>query len=250
MGAMGDISVQFLGSGDAFGSGGRLQACIHLCAPSVNVLIDCGATGLIGMKRYGVDPNCIDAILLSHLHGDHYGGIPFFILDAHLISRRTRPLTIAGPPGLEKRILAAEEIFFPGSTGIQLRFPINYVELPEYTQTSVCTLPVKVYPVVHASGSPSYALKIEYGGKVLAYSGDTEWTDALVDVAQGADLLICEAYFFEKRTRYHLDYKSLMSHLAQLNCRRVIVTHMNSDLLGRSPEIELDCAEDGMKVFL
>ena len=81
------VRVQFLGSGDAFGSGGRFQACIHVHAPYTNLLLDCGASSVIAMKRFGVAPNDIDAILISHVHGDHFGGIPFFILDAQFLSR-------------------------------------------------------------------------------------------------------------------------------------------------------------------
>jgi ribonuclease BN (tRNA processing enzyme) len=75
--AMGTIQVRFLGSGDAFGSGGRLQTCICIKTANSTFLVDCGASALIAMHRYGVVPNDIDMILLTHLHGDHFGGIPF-----------------------------------------------------------------------------------------------------------------------------------------------------------------------------
>ena len=79
---MKSVSVKFLGSGDAFGSGGRLQICILIEAPGTKFLLDCGASALISMKRFGVSSADIDMILITHLHGDHFGGIPFFILDS------------------------------------------------------------------------------------------------------------------------------------------------------------------------
>ena len=100
---MAEVAVQFLGSGDAFGSGGRDQTCIYVDSPDFRFLIDCGASGLISMKRWGVSPSAVDAILLTHLHGDHFGGIPFFILEAQLISKRTKPLVIAGPGAPDSR---------------------------------------------------------------------------------------------------------------------------------------------------
>src|SRR5207302_8674683 len=103
-GAMGQVTVRFLGCGDAFGSGGRFQTCFLVRSDTARFLIDCGASSLIAMNRFGVDPAEIDLILLSHLHGDHYGGLPFFLLDAQILRRRTRPLVIAGPPGLRKRL--------------------------------------------------------------------------------------------------------------------------------------------------
>ena len=99
-GAPGDVRVRFLGSGDNFGSGGRFQACIHVDTGAFSFLLDCGASSLIPMKRAGISSAAIGVILISHLHGDHFGGIPFFIIDAQLISRRETPLLIAGPPGL------------------------------------------------------------------------------------------------------------------------------------------------------
>ena len=95
----GKVRLRFLGSGDNFGSGGRFQACIHVDAGATRFLLDCGASSLIAMKRAGISSAAIDVILISHLHGDHFGGIPFFILDAQLISRREAPLVIVGSSG-------------------------------------------------------------------------------------------------------------------------------------------------------
>jgi len=77
--------IQFLGSGDAFGSGGRFQTCLHLSGPSEPVLMDCGASSLIALRRAGLDPSEIGCVLLTHLHGDHFGGLPFLILDGQFM---------------------------------------------------------------------------------------------------------------------------------------------------------------------
>ncbi len=243
-------TLTFLGSGDAFGSGGRFQACLYVQAEASRFLIDCGASSLIAMRRSRVEPNDVDAILISHLHGDHFGGLPFFILDAQLVSKRARPLTIAGPPGVEARVRDAMEALFPGSSRVQQKFAVEYVELPEETATTVGGVEVTPYTVVHASGAPAYALRVAVDGKVIAYSGDTEWTEALVLAARDADLFVCEAYYFEKQMKFHLDYRTLLAHRAELGCRRLIVTHMNADLLSRLGEVDLERAEDGMVVEL
>lgn len=94
------MQFRFVGSGDAFGSGGRFNTCFHVAAERTRFLLDCGASSLVALKRGGIDRNAIDLILLTHFHADHFGGVPFFVLDAQLVARRTRPLTIAGPPGL------------------------------------------------------------------------------------------------------------------------------------------------------
>jgi len=247
---VGELNVRFLGSGDAFGSGGRFQACIYVRSEAAGFLIDCGASSLIAMRRFGVNPSLVDSILLTHLHGDHFGGLPFFLLEAQLISRRTRPLVVAGPPGLATRIREAMEVLFPGSSRTQQKFTTEFVELCDQTPTALGSLLVTPYSVIHPSGAPAYALRIECGGKVIAYSGDTEWTDSLIQAAQGADLFICEAYFFEKRIKYHLDYQTVMEHRRELGCRRLILTHMNDDMLGRLQGTDTECAEDGKRIVL
>ena len=247
---MSEVSIQFLGSGDAFGSGGRFQACIHVRSASASFLLDCGASSLIAMRRFGVDPNDIDAILISHLHGDHFGGIPFFVLDAQLISKRTRPLVIAGPPGLAARLRDAMEALFPGSSSVLREFDLELLQLPQRTPAQIGAIKVTPYEVVHASGAPAFALRAECDGKVIAYSGDTEWTDALADAARGADLFICEAYFLEKQVKFHLDYRTLMEHREELACNRLVLTHMSADMLRRVERLDVECAEDGKEIML
>lgn len=247
---MGEVSLQFLGSGDAFGSGGRFQTCIYVRAEATHLLIDCGASSLIAMKRFGVDSLHVDTILLSHLHGDHFGGVPFFIMEAQYVLRRRKPLVVAGPPGLEARILEAMEVLYPGTSQTHKPFTLEFVELPDETATTVEPLVVTPYSVVHPSGAPSYALRIDLGDKTLAYSGDTEWTDALIPAARGADLFVCECSSLEKESGYHLDYQTLMDHRTELECRKLILTHMNDDMLHRLGSLDVEGAEDGKVVVL
>ena len=112
------MRLKLLGSGDAFGSGGRFNTCFLLDRGQSSFLVDCGASGMIAIRKFGVDPNSIEAIMLSHLHADHFGGLPSFILDAQLVSRRIRLLTIAGPQGLGDRLEALMEAHFPGSSRV------------------------------------------------------------------------------------------------------------------------------------
>jgi ribonuclease BN (tRNA processing enzyme) len=239
------IQVQFLGSGDAFGSGGRLQTCILIKATTSTFLIDCGATALIAMRRYGVDPNDIDLILLTHLHGDHFGGIPFVVLDAQLISKRSRPLIIAGPSGTKRRMAAAMEVFFPGSSQAHQRFRLDIHEFAPGQPSTFGEVAVTPYPVQHPSGVPALALRIACVGKILTYTGDTAWTETLIPASRGADLLIAEAYFFAKRVPFHLDLQTVLAHLDELQPKRLVLTHMSEDMLSRLEELPCDCAEDG-----
>jgi ribonuclease BN (tRNA processing enzyme) len=242
------VTVTFLGSGDAFGSGGRFQTCLFVDAPSHRFLLDCGASSLVAIKKAGVLPSAIDTVLVTHLHGDHFGGIPFLILDAQF-SKRESPLTIAGPPGIQARTREAMEVLFPKSSETQQRFPLAFVELLAEDATRVGPMRITAYPVVHFCGAPPYALRVECDGRIIAYSGDTEWTDRLVEASAGADLFVCEAYFFEKRVKFHLDYQTLAAHQAALTSRRLVLTHMSGDMLARVPG-GIEAAYDGMVVTL
>ncbi len=246
---MNPINLRFLGSGDALGSGGRFQACFHVHTGKVQFLIDCGASSLIAMKRFGLDPSQVDMVFLSHLHGDHFGGIPFLVLDGQF-RRRIKPLAIVGPPGTENRIRQAEEVLFPGLSQVQQKFKIQYSEYQDRVSLSWPALSITPFSVLHPSGSPSFAMRIETEGKVIGYSGDTEWTKAVAQAALGADLFICEAYFFEKKAKYHLNYRTLMESRDKLNCRRLILTHMHEEMLGHLGEISEEWAEDGKQVIL
>ncbi|MBL8652578.1 MAG: MBL fold metallo-hydrolase [Alphaproteobacteria bacterium] len=242
------MKLTFLGSGDAFGSGGRFNTCFLLESGAKRILIDCGASSMIAIRKFGVDPATIDAVLVTHLHGDHFGGLPFFLLDAQLITRRARPLKLFGPPGFEKRLLAACENFFPGSTQAKRPYEFSIAELSPETPHDVAGFTATPFEVVHWSGGPPYAYRIEADGKTFCYSGDTEWVDTLVPAAKNADLFVCEAYFFDKKVKYHLDWRTLEARLVEIGAKRTILTHMSAELLARLGETACETADDGKVV--
>ena len=244
------VSVRFLGSGDAFGSGGRFQACIHVRAGDSSVLLDCGASSLIAMRSFGVEPSDIGAILISHLHGDHFGGIPFFILDGQFLSKRERPLLIAGPPGIKERVRQAQEALFAGSSQTEQKYEIRFLEWQDRQRAAIGGIAATPFEVVHASGAPPFALRLEVHGRTIAYSGDTEWTNALVEAAEGVDLFICEANFYDKKIKFHLDYQTLAARRGELRCKRLVLTHMNREMLARLPSLDVEAAADGTEIAL
>ena len=242
------MKVTFLGCGDAFGSGGRYQTCILLASPAEKVLLDCGCSSLIAMRRFGVDPNEISTIFLTHLHGDHFGGVPFFLLDAQMISKRRAPLTIVGPPGTRERILSLMEVMFPGSSKVQQAFPWEIIDLEPGTPRDFAGAKLTTYPMVHPSGSPSTAVRVAFSGRTVVYTGDTEWNDSLVAAARNADLLISECYSYDTAVKFHLNHQTLMARMPELGVKRVILTHMGREMLGRLAEAGWETADDG-RVF-
>lgn len=242
------MQLRFVGCGDALGSGGRANTCFHVTGKSVNFLIDCGASSLPALKRLEIARDDIDLILITHFHGDHFGGLPFLLLDAQF-TRRTRPLVIAGPEGIETRLAQVMEALFEHSSKTKQRFDLSVVALTPEETRSFGAVEVTPYPVVHGeSGGPFLAYRIEAEGRIIAYSADTEWTDTLIPAARDADLFIAEAYYYDKIVKNHLSLKTLEAHLPEINARRLVLTHMSDDMLGRLDDLPYAAAEDSMVV--
>ncbi|SLN47011.1 MBL fold metallo-hydrolase [Oceanibacterium hippocampi] len=245
------MQVHFIGSGDAFGSGGRFNTCFHLSGREANFLIDCGASSLIALRQQQIDLNAIQSILVTHFHADHFGGLPFFMLDAQFHSRRTAPLTVAGPAGIEDRYRQLTELMFPGSSATTPRFPLHFIELVAGAGQQVGALEVDAFEVNHGNaGGPFHGYRVTVEGRTIAYTGDTEWTDSLVDLARDTDLFIAEAYFHEKRVKLHLDHASLTANLGRLEARRIVLTHMSPDMIGRPLAPPFEAARDGLRIAL
>jgi ribonuclease BN (tRNA processing enzyme) len=239
-----------LGCGDAFGSGGRFHTCFYLEAPTARILIDIGTSALISMHRFRIAPASIDAVVLSHLHGDHFGGLPFLLLDAAFVTHRTHPLIVAGPRGVAERVRRTTELLFPGFWRGRGRSCVRFVELSDRNTTRVAGSKVTPFAVVHKSGAPAFALRVSCNGRTIAYSGDTAWTDALIEAARDADLFLCEASSFERPIPYHLTYKVVESRADLFRAKRVVLTHMGPDVLALRSKLSLECAEDGQVIVL
>jgi ribonuclease BN (tRNA processing enzyme) len=247
------MRLTIVGSGDAFGSGGRFNTCFQVETAKAKILIDCGASSLVALRARGLDPNQVDAVILSHLHGDHFGGLPFLLIDAQHLSRRRRPFVVAGPPGTRARLDAALEVLFPSSAATKWRFSWEVVEIEPGRPHDLLGHRVLTAEVSHPSGAPSTAVRFSDGSTTLAYSGDTEWTDALPLIADGAELFIVECSGYAGRIPYHLTWEILKSRLPDLRARRIMITHMNPEIfahLGKIKAAGVLVAADGDVVEL
>jgi len=248
------VTVTFLGTGDAFGSAGRLQTCFHVRTRRTAFLIDCGATVCIAMKRAGLTHADVDAVLVSHYHADHFAGLPFLIVEGR-VTRREAPLRIAGPTGVRDRVDSATDVLFPGARETAPAFAIRYIDYDSAATAVTDVGPdirVTAWPVTHAPATQPHALRIETGGCTIAYSGDTEWTDNLVEVARDTDVFICEASGFDGPVGIHLDHATLLRHREALDCRRLILTHMGERVIENAAIVAADLdatlAHDGLVI--
>lgn len=227
-----------------------MQTCIALSetvdAPA-SVLLDCGATSMTALRQQQVDPNVVETVLVSHLHGDHFAGLPFLVLDGQF-RRRTRDLTIVGPAGTQERLQQAMEVLYPGSGAVRRRFDVRVLEHVDRHPVEVSGVRVTPYGVRHASGAPAYALRVQGRDACVTYSGDTEWTDALLAAAEDTELFLCEGYSPEP-VRWHLDLASIDSNRDRLSCSRLVLTHLSPAALD-SDMTGWEVAHDGLVLNL
>lgn len=245
---MSSVTITVIGSGDAFGSGGRMNTCFHVKTASFQVLIDCGATSLVGLKSNGININDIELIAITHFHGDHYGGLPFLLLQSAVYGRK-KPLYIVSPPGCKERVIELLHLLYPGSQVLE-KLSVEFIEYQPYDIIETQFLRIKVYPVKHTKAALPHGLRISIDDKVISYSGDTEWTEELLELAKDSDLFICECSFFSRSIRGHLSYQTLITHLSSLVCKHILLTHFDSEMLDKLGQIDLDCATDGRVIVL
>jgi ribonuclease BN (tRNA processing enzyme) len=242
--------VTVLGSGDAFGSGGRAHSAYLFEAPGVTFLLEAGPTILQSLKRAGRDPEAIDFVLVSHLHGDHFGGLPFLFLEYRYESRRLRPLPVYGPPGIARRTTALFAALYEEVAREPSPFPVSYQELTPGTPIVLDGVRVAPFPVPHVPDLVCLGFRIEVGGCVVIFSGDSGWTEEFVQQARGADLFLCECSTYETRLDIHLSYPEIAARAHDLGCRRLVLTHLGREPLAHVPGLSLECARDGMTLDL
>lgn len=240
------LTLHVLGCGDAFGSGGRMNACFALAEAERVTLLDCGATALVAMRRWGIDPDRVERVVISHLHGDHFGGLVFLLREATLFRRPRPDLTILGPPSLEARLQAAMEAFFPGGWAAERQFGLRFVTLRPDQPVRLPGLAVSPVKAFHTRGTEALALRLDIAGRSIGYTGDTEWVDALLEIGRDADLLIAEAWMPGEATPRHMAYGALRRRLAAMRPKRALLTHLGEALLAQLDEIAEPVAEDGM----
>ncbi|HMR18103.1 MAG TPA: MBL fold metallo-hydrolase [Sphingobacterium sp.] len=237
-----------IGCGDAFSSGGSAQTCFHVESPEGTFLIDCGAGTLAGLKKYNLDVTDIDTIIISHFHGDHYGGLSYLLLDAAIKKRKER-LTIVSPPGAKEKIRRLIELLYPGSKvldKLNLLF-VSYEHEVEITLSYLTVLPI---PVAHKPESQPHGVRIRTAQKTIGYSGDTGWTDQLMKIAAGSDLFICECCFYATKVDGHLNYLQLSEHIARFETKHILLTHFDEEMLEHMDKVEPAHAYDGLRLML
>jgi ribonuclease BN (tRNA processing enzyme) len=232
------MKLDVIGCGDAFGSGGRFHSCYMLQASKGRLLLDCGANSPLALKRAGLTIADADAVVISHCHGDHFGGLPFLFLDKMFMGQGSGPLEVLGPPGIQARTEALLECLYPAIKDLPRKFDLKFTELPPGRETVWRGLPIRAFEVIHPSGSPSLALSFEDEGRRFSFSGDASWCDAVTLAGRAADLYLIECTYYGFKSSMHLDYLTLASKFEEIGAGRYLLTHMGEEMLASQSKID------------
>jgi len=242
--------VVFVGTSDAFGAGGRRQSAVLVRAAGGSVLLDCGATTATGLCDLGIDREEIDAIVISHFHGDHYGGIPALLLAALYEDERKHPLRIVGPTGIEQRVRGLAAALGYDVEDREWTFPIVFETFDTAKMLECGPVRVGAFEAKHQQSTCPHGLIVEGGDVRVAYSGDTGWFDALPQHVNGSDLFICECTYHREGFELHLSYEGLTTRKEQFDCGRMILTHFGAEMSDRRGQGDFETADDGLVVHL
>jgi ribonuclease BN (tRNA processing enzyme) len=242
--------VTFLGTGDAFSAGGRHMSAYLIESPEGSLLLDCGPTLLASLNRHALSAEQVDTVLLSHLHGDHFGGLPFLLLHYMYIEPRVRPLKIVGPPEVENRVRMIFRAMYADTAAEPLPFALEFIEMQPRETLRLGGLRIDAFGAAHQKQPPSLGFEIKGGAWKIVYTGDSGWMEDLVERTQNADLFLCECSFFETRLETHLDYPRIAENAGRFGAKRLVLTHFGREVLARREEVSLEMAHDGLVVKL
>lgn len=184
------MKITYLGTGNAFAPQ-RDWASILV---NDGILLDAGPSLLVNLKRLGIDPAAIHHIFISHIHADHFFGLPFLLLDYYFLSKTQQPLTLIGPPGMEARLKHLMALAYPELADRDWPRPMTFVEAAAGTVQTVNGLSFSAVPMVHLPELlTAFGYRLQLADGILAYSGDTAMTPALSTLMADARVCILEA---------------------------------------------------------
>jgi ribonuclease BN (tRNA processing enzyme) len=243
-----------LGTGNAFFGAGRAQSAILVEDQGGRWLLECGVTTPYLLKRQGIDPESIELVVVSHLHGDHFAGLAFLLLAAREGEQRRSVLHLVGPPQLASRIRDLLRALYSEVNVDQWPFPLEYHPLAPGESIPVLGRTIRGFAAHHMHDGSALCLRIESEGKIIAFTGDTGPLANLAEVSQGADLFICECTLAEAPPGADVRHMAVQD-IARLrlawDARRVLLTHLSSESRSAAKALKgVELAEDGMSIEL
>jgi len=190
------LTVTLLGTGDPIPEAERLSAAIHVAAGDERLLFDAGRGVMVQLNHIG--QRTVDKLFLTHLHSDHVVGIPDLWLTGWLMGRNG-PLQVWGPEGTTNLLAHLQQAY---QFDVSYRISDNHRpaeggtfqghEIREGVVYASHGVTVTAFLVDHRPITPAFGYRVDFDGRSVVLSGDTRFSEALIERAKGADLLIHE----------------------------------------------------------
>jgi len=216
--------------------------------------VDFGPTAMLQCERLDVDLSRLDGIYITHLHGDHIGGIAMLLVYLQFKIERTRPLVIAGPEGMEARLALLRESAYPSVLQRGLSFPIEFAHWKIPGTVDVLGRQVTAIRAEHDRLAIASSLRVDTDSYSLSFSGDTGWQPKLAKLVEGTDMFICECSMETADYWGHLSVAELLEHRPKLKVKRLVLSHMSEEARAaahkQSTALDAIIADDGMILTL
>ena len=235
------MRLTVVGSSDAFNSAGRGHACYLAEGRGFGpLMIDFGATALLGLRQLGRAPTELAAIAITHLHADHVGGLPFLVIDGMFHDVRREPLEVLGPPGTAQRLEASFVAAYPDVVGMERPFELRVREIQPDDQTELAGVTLQAFASGHmVPPDVSLCLRASFpDGTCVAFSGDSTLGDGLLRAAAGADLLVAECSGLAQPCGRHCTWEEWLEAFATLPAKRLLLTHLSTAVRERAAELQ------------
>lgn len=217
------MKLLFLGVGEAFDE--SIPNNSHIVLSDTKILLDCGYSVPGQLWGYNPDQSFLDAIYLSHGHADHYFGIPPLLVRMWE-EKREKPLTLIFPKGMKKTV---SELIDYGYQGISKRFAfeILFNEVNEGDTIRINEFKLSFAPTFHSK--LNLAVRVNDGKHSVCYSGDGMFNNKTERLYRDADLVIHEAYLFERQIPGHANIRDLIEMAGRNNVKCLALTHLQRD---------------------
>lgn len=226
------MHILFAGVGEAFDEN-YPNTCLLVQAETAKgqrqVLLDCGFTGAPAFWRASPDPLALDAVWISHFHGDHFFGLP------HLLLRfweqgREKPLSIVGQAGLQERGQRLMELAYP-NLAAKFRFPLSWKEVSPGEHLVLAGLRWSF--ALNGHGARCLAVRLDHEAGSLFYSGDGEPTEESELLAREVDLMVHEAFEWKGSHPGHGSVERCLDFARESGAGRVALVHIQRDVRRR-----------------
>lgn len=240
---MGEVQVRVLGSGNAFNQGGRLNSAYLVENAEQKILVDCGFTTPLAIEKNGFQPNEIDAVLITHYHGDHFAGLAAMLLALKYTSVQCKPLIIIGAGDVEQKVYELVKVLYPGTEGIFDELDLQFKSIEK--KNTLGTTQVHSIPMIHSDESLPHGFILEFPSVKIAFSGDTCWHKGVEELIQYSDFIFLECNFAEKIGKGHISVQELEeSALVQTRKDDIYLTHLSEVSYELATSRSYNCIED------